>query len=86
MARLTISLSDPRHQALREAAARTGKTLGQIVEESLERYGIKTTEEALDLVRRARGRAGLDAANALELAVTETRAHRNRTPSTPTGR
>ncbi len=76
MARLTITLSDKRHRALKEAAARTNKTLGQIVEESLEFYGIKTSEEARGLVERARRRAALSPAEAGKLAIRETRAHR----------
>jgi len=46
MARLTITLSDERHSALREAAAKRRKTIGQLIEESLEFYGIKTTRSA----------------------------------------
>ena len=41
MARLTITLSDERHRALREAAVQRGKTIGQLIEESLDHYGIK---------------------------------------------
>ena len=36
MPRLTITLSDERHTALREAAAQRRKTIGQLIEESLE--------------------------------------------------
>ena len=41
MARLTITLDDNLHQALKEAAARQGRTIGTIIEESLELRGIK---------------------------------------------
>lgn len=41
MARLTITLSDERHRALREAAVKRGKTIGQLIKESLEFYGIR---------------------------------------------
>ncbi len=78
MARLTISLSDRIHRALKEAAVRRGKTIGSLVEESLDAYGIKTTREAADLVARARERAGMKEADAMKLAVRETRAHRTR--------
>ena len=78
MTRLTITLSDERHRALREAAASRGKTIGQLIEESLEYYGIKTTRSAERLVAKARARASLSDAVALRIAVTETRAARRR--------
>lgn len=78
MARLTITLSDERHSALREAAAKRRKTIGQLIEESLEFYGIKTTRSAEQLVAKARARASLSEADALRLAVAETRAVRRR--------
>lgn len=58
MSRLTITLSEPRYRALKEAAAQRGKTIGQLIDESLDFYGIKSREQALDLVRRARARSG----------------------------
>ena len=78
MARLTISLSDERHRALREAAATRHKTIGQLIEESLEFYGIKTSRSAEELVAKARGRASLSEADANRVAVAETRAARRR--------
>lgn len=78
MARLTITVSDERHLALREAAARRQKTIGQLIEESLEFYGIKTTRSAEQLVAKARARASLEEGDALTLAVTETRAARRK--------
>ena len=78
MARLTITLSDERHRALREAALKRGKTIGQLIEESLEFYGIKTARSAEDLVVKARAHAALREADALRLAVAETRAARRR--------
>lgn len=77
MSRLTISLPDEIHQALREAAARRGTAIGSIVAESLVAYGIKTRASALELVRRAQAQAGLDEERATSLAVAETRADRN---------
>ena len=76
MARLTGTLTENRHRALKEAAARSGKTIGQIVEESLDFYGIKTQDQARELVDRARKRANLAEQRALEIAVEETRAER----------
>lgn len=78
MARLTITLSDERHRALREAAVKRGKTIGQLIEESLEFYGIKTLRSAEELVAKARARASLSEAEALRLAVDETRRVRRR--------
>ena len=78
MARLTITLSDERHAALREAAAKRRKTIGQLIEESLEFYGIKTTRSAEQLVAKARARASLNEAGAVRLSVAETRAVRRR--------
>jgi hypothetical protein len=78
MARLTITLSDERHRALREAAVQRRKTIGQLIEESLEFYGIKTARSAEALVAKARARAALREADALRLAVAETRAARRR--------
>lgn len=54
------------------------KTIGQLIEESLEFYGIKTVRSAEQLVANARARASLSEADALRLAVAETRAARLR--------
>lgn len=78
MARLTITLPDPLHRALKEAAARRGTTLGELICESLEQYGIKPADRAAEMVTRARRRSGLDEGAAVELAVGETRDHRRR--------
>ncbi len=76
MARLTVTLPDELHRALKEAAARRGRTIGDLVAESLQFYGIKSSESARDLVARARAASGLEESAALELAVKETRAQR----------
>jgi hypothetical protein len=78
MARLTVTLRDDLHRALKEAAARRRKTIGQLLEESLDFYGIKSTEAAEALVSRARDNAAMTERDALALAVTETKAHRRR--------
>jgi hypothetical protein len=78
MPRLTITLSDERHRALKEAAVHRRSTIGALIEESLERNGIKTVREATALVSAARRRAGLSETQALALAVRETRAQRRR--------
>lgn len=71
MTRLTITLSEPRYRALKETAALRGKTIGQLVDESLDFYGVKSREEALELVRRARASSGLDEKQAIDLALDE---------------
>lgn len=76
MHRLTITLPEPRYLALKEASAKRGKSIGTLIDESLEFYGIKSREEARDLVRRARRRSGLTEAEALQLAQQEVQAHR----------
>lgn len=76
MSRLTITLPEARYLALKEAAARRDKTIGQLIDESLELYGIKTREEASALVKRARARSRLSETQALELANQEVQAAR----------
>jgi predicted DNA-binding ribbon-helix-helix protein len=77
MSRLTITLSEPRYRALKEAAAQRDKTIGQLIDESLDFYGIKSREQALDLVRRARARSTLSDAQALQQAQDEVSAVRH---------
>jgi len=78
MARLTITLSEARYRALKETAARHGKTIGATIEECLDRAGIKTVASAAEIVARARQHSRLSEAAALALAVKETRAERRR--------
>jgi len=68
MSRLTITLSDARYRALKEASAQRDKTIGQLIDESLEFYGIKSRDDARELVRRVRARSGLTEEQALALA------------------
>lgn len=68
MSRLTITLSDARYRALKEAAAQRAKTLGQLIDESLDFYGIKSREDAQNLVRRARARSKLGDSQAIAAA------------------
>lgn len=71
MPRLTITLSDERHMALKAAAARSQKTIGSIIEESLELYGIKTADHAAELVAKARRNACMEDDMAMELVGLE---------------
>jgi|AntDeeMinimDraft_5_1070356.scaffolds.fasta_scaffold09283_3 16S rRNA U516 pseudouridylate synthase RsuA-like enzyme len=72
MARMTITLSEGRQRALKETAASSGKTIGQLIEESLEAYGVKSRYEAEQLLGQARCRAELNESEALALATEET--------------
>ena len=78
MSRLTITLSDERFRALKEASAQRDKTIGQLIEESLEFYGIKSRAVARALILRARGHSGLTEAQVLALATKEVKAARKR--------
>ena len=74
MSRLTITLDDDLHQALKETAARQGRSIGKIIEESLALRGIKQTAQARKLVEQAR--AGCSEEEATLLALEETQAVR----------
>lgn len=76
MSRLTITLSDDLHRALKETAARQRRSIASIIEESLRLRGIREYASAQTLVDQARARAALDAEAALSLAVEETRTAR----------
>lgn len=76
MGRLTISLDDKMHQALKETAARQRRSIASIIEESLIYRGIRARTDARDLVARARRHAGLADDEALTIAVEETRSAR----------
>jgi len=78
MARLTITLPDDLHRALKETAARRGRALGELIAESLVAYGVKSRASAEELVQRARKRASLSEREAMRVALRETRAVRSR--------
>lgn len=76
MSRLTITLDDDLHRALKEAAARQGRSLTSIIEESLRLRGIQDQAGARTLVAQARRRTQMDPDEAIALAVEETQAVR----------
>lgn len=78
MSRLTITLSEARYKALKEAAVQRDKTIGQLIDESLDFYGIKSRADARDLVRRARARSKLPDDQALATAQEHVRAARRK--------
>jgi plasmid stability protein len=76
MGRLTITLENDLHRALKETAARQGRSIGSIIDESLRLRGIKSMENASQLVARAQQQAQCSEEKAIRLAVEETRTHR----------
>ena len=76
MPRLTISLADRTHRALKEAAARQNRSMASIIEESLELRGIQPYDTAMEIVARARASSGVNDDDAMALAVEETRRYR----------
>ena len=76
MSRLTITLDDQMHQALKETAARQGRSINKIIEESLKLRGIKPMQSARDLVSRARSSAAMSEDEALAIATEETLSQR----------
>ena len=78
MSRLTITLSEARYKALKEAAVQRDKTIGQLIDESLDFYGITSRTDARDLVRRARAHSKLPDDQALAVAQEHVRAVRRK--------
>jgi len=76
MPRLTITLSEETHRALKETAVRQGRSIAELIEESLRFRGYRTLESAEQLVSQARRQAALSEEEALKLAVEETQARR----------
>lgn len=76
MPRTTIALSDERYRALKEAAARRGTTIAEIVDQALDQAGINTDESVMAMLAEARVRSGLSDDEAMGLALSETLADR----------
>ncbi len=72
MSRLTITLDDDLHRALKETAARQGRSITSIIEESLRLRGIQDQKSARALVEKARQHAQLEPDEATAVAVEET--------------
>lgn len=77
MSRLTITLDDALHRALKETAVRQRRSIGKIIEESLLLRGIKPLEGAQELVAKARENAGMSDEDALAVGVAETHSVRS---------
>ena len=78
MSRLTITLSEARYRALKEASAQRDKTIGQLIDESLHFYGIKSRDDARDRVRRARAHSKLSEDQAVAVAQEQVRTVRRK--------
>lgn len=76
MPRLTITLAERTHRALKETAARQNRSMASIIEESLELRGIQSYETAFEIVAKAQANAGLTDDEAMATAIEETRCHR----------
>lgn len=76
MPRLTISLTERTHRALKEASTRQNRSMGAIIEESLELRGIRPFDTAEEIVARVRAKSELSADDAMALAIEETRRSR----------
>ena len=88
MRRLTITLTDERYRALKQAAAWRRMSIAALIDASLEAYGVQTRQAAEALVARARAHGALEEDAARALAVDEVRKVRRCcggwSPSTPT--
>ena len=76
MPRLTITLADRTHRALKEAAARQNRSMVSIIEESLELRGIQPCDAAMEIGARAQANSRLTDDGAMALAVEEARHYR----------
>lgn len=76
MPRLTVTLADRTHRALKEAAARQNRSMASIIEESLELRGIQPYDAAIEIVAKAQANSGLTDDDAMTLAIEATRRYR----------
>jgi len=77
MSRLTITLSNDMHRAVKEAAARQGRSIASIIEEALKFRGLQPRTDVRKLVSEARANSKLSVEQAVQLAVDETSLHRS---------
>lgn len=71
MSRLTITLDDDLHRALKEMAARQGRSIDSVIEESLR--GVQNRERARMLVAKVSQQSPLNADQAMAVALEESR-------------
>ncbi len=77
MSRLTITLEDSLHLSLKETAIRQGRTIGNIIEESLLLRGIRPMTSSQDILKKAKenakNKANLNDVDAMTIALDEIR-------------
>ena len=78
MPEITVNLSREAHNALEASAASRGRTVDELVEESLAKAGLLRSRSQAVAASLAEARAGspLSDGEALEIAIAETRAVR----------
>lgn len=76
MPRLTISLTERAHSALKETATLQNRSMGSIIEESLELRSAQVRDAARKIIAKARAQSGLSEYDAMNLAIKETKLHR----------
>lgn len=76
MVRLTISLDNRQHQALKRASQQRNKSIRELIAESLILNGIMAEESIEAVLERVWQRATLLDEEAMDLAVSESRAQR----------
>jgi len=76
MPRTTITLSEERYRALKQAAARRGMTITELVDQALELAGVNTPASVRDMLAEAGRKSGLGDEQAMDLALRETQADR----------
>ena len=78
MSRLTTTLSEARYRALKETSALRDKTIGQLIDESLDFCVIKSRQDSRGFVRRARAQSKLTEDQAVAVAQEQVPAVRRK--------
>ncbi len=73
-----IHLREEAWSALERSASASHKSIDQVVEECLEATGVLPSPRVTAMLQEARARSGLSEEEAMELAVAETRAARQK--------
>lgn len=76
--RLTITLSEARHAALKATATRLGVSIGALIDQSLEAYGVHADDRFERLLQRAKESAGMTEQEATRFALRAVRGVRDR--------
>ena len=76
MPHLTMNLTERARGAMKEAAAQGERSMNSLIKESPEPRGSRALDTIEEIVANARANSGLSADDAMDLAVEETRRHR----------